>query len=126
MGEIKIELSEFYNRKVKVVIMDLLQFNVDYPTLSSLLNNLFIELLSYLAQKELEKIRDRVREGISNAKAKGVKFGRPERELTKEFEKYYRKWIAKEITVVEFAKILNVSRATIYRFIRMYEGKHIS
>lgn len=89
--EIKIELWEFNSRRIKVVIMDLPQFNVDDPTLSSLLNNLVIELLSYLSQKEHKKIQDRVREGISNAMAKGVKFGRPERVLPKDFEKYYRK-----------------------------------
>lgn len=119
--EIKLELAEFVSRKIKVIIMDLPQFNVDDPTLSSLLNNLVIELLSYLAQKEREKIQDRVREGISNAMAKGVRFGRPDRVLPKDFEKYYKKWKSKEITGVEFAKIMNVSRATIYRFIKEWE-----
>lgn len=87
-----------------------------------MLNNLVIELLSYLAQKEREKIQDRVKEGISNAMAKGVRFGRPDRVLPKEFEKYYRKWKKKEITGVEFAKIVNISRATVYRYIKEWEG----
>ena len=115
--EIKVELSEMSSRRIKVVIMDLPQFNVDDPTLSSLLNNLVIELLSYIAQKEREKIKQRVQEGVNNARERGVKFGRPGRVLPSDFEKYYRKWKAREITGREFAKIIGVSSATIYRYI---------
>lgn len=119
--EIKIELAEMGANKIKVVILDLPQFNVDDPTLSSLLNNLVIELLSYIAQKEREKIRMRVNEGVANARAKGVKFGRPVRTLPKDFDKYYKKWKAKEITGIEFAKMMKVSKSTIYRYIEEWE-----
>lgn len=91
------------------------------PTLSSLLNNLVIELLSYIAQKEREKIRMWVKEGVANAQANGVKFGRPARTLPKDFEKYYRKWKAEEITGKEFASIMKVGKSTIYRYIADWE-----
>ncbi len=120
--EIKQELAEYSLKKVKVIILDLPQLNVEDTTLSSLLNNLVIELLSYIAQKEREKIHSRVMEGLQNAKEKGVRLGRPERTLPKDFEKYYKKWKAGEITAVEFSKLLNISRATLYRYIKEYEG----
>lgn len=60
-------------------------------------------------------------EGLKSTKAKGVKLGRPARVLQKDFKKYYAKWKAKEITEVEFAKLLNISRMTLYRYIKDYE-----
>ena len=85
------------------------------------INNMLIGFLSYIADKEREKIQGRVKEGLINAKAKGVKLGRPERTTPKDFKKYYTKWDAGEITGVEFAKLLNTSRTTLYRHIRDYK-----
>ncbi|HOJ09271.1 MAG TPA: recombinase family protein [Clostridiales bacterium] len=121
--EIKQELAYFQSMGIKVIILDLPVLNVEDETLSSLLNNLIIELLSYIAQKEREKIQDRVKEGLQVARNKGVKLGRPERKLPDNFEKYYKRWKADEITAVEFAKLIGVSRATIYNYINEYECK---
>ena len=76
---------------------------------------------SYIADKEREKIQCRVIEGLKNAKDKGLKLGRFTKSLPKEFNKYYSKWKNKEVTGVEFAKLLNISRATLYRHIKEYE-----
>jgi len=119
--EIKQELAYFQSRGIKVRILDLPVLNVEDETLSALLNNLIIDLLSYIAQKEREKIQERVKEGLQAAKNKGIKLGRPERQLPANFEKYYKKWKADEITGVEFAKLLGVSRATVYNYIKEYE-----
>jgi len=82
-----------------------------------------IELLSYIAQKELEKIQSRVKEGLQAARNKGVRLGRPERKLPENFERYYKRWKANEITGVEFAKLMGVCRATIYNYIKEYENE---
>lgn len=119
--EIKKELAEFSLKGIKVRILDMPLFNVEDPTLNSLLNNLVVELLSYIAQKEREKIQARVKEGLKNAKEKGIKLGRPSRTLPSNFEKYYKKWRAGEVTAVEFAKLIGVSRVTLYRYIKDYE-----
>lgn len=122
--EIKKELIYFNNRNIKVVILDLPVFNIDDPSLNKLLNNLVIELLSYIAHKEREKIIQRVKEGLKRAKQQGKTLGRPKRTLPKEFEKYYLKWKCKEINGVEFAKLLNISRTTLYRYIELYKSKN--
>ncbi len=82
---------------------------------------MLINFLSYIADKEQEKIQCRVIEGLKNAKNKGAKLGRPTRSRPKEFNKYYSKWKNKEVTGVEFAKLLNISKATLYRHIKEYE-----
>ena len=71
-------------------------------------------------------IVDRVNEGIEKEKQFGTKsgkaIGRPERKLPKNFEKYYPKYKSGEITGIEFAKLLEVSMATLNRNIKEYEG----
>jgi len=82
---------------------------------------MLINFLSYIVDNEREKIQCRVIEGLKNSKDKVIKLGRPNRSLPKEFNKYYSKWENKEIIVFEFAKLLNISRATLYRNIKNYK-----
>lgn len=87
-----------------------------------------LTILGAVAEMEREMIVDRVNEGIEKAKQFGTKsgkpIGRPERELPKNFERYYPKYKNGGITGIEFAKLLEVSRATLYRNIKEYEGKN--
>ena len=115
------ELQYFFERGIKVIILDTPLVSTGDNKLDYTINNMLINFLSYIADKEREKIQGRVIEGLKNAKAKGVKLGRPDRTLPKDFKKYYSKWKDKEITGVEFAKLLNISRATLYRYIKEYE-----
>jgi DNA invertase Pin-like site-specific DNA recombinase len=84
-----------------------------------------LTILGAVAEMEREVIVERVKEGIEKAKRYGTKsgkaIGRPERTLPKDFEKYYLKWKAKEIKATEFAKLLEVGRTTLYRYIDLYE-----
>jgi len=84
-----------------------------------------LTILGAVGEMEREIIVDRVKEGIQKARIYGTKsgkpIGRPERVLPKDFEKYYIKWKSKEITAVEFAKLLNIGRATLYRYIKDYK-----
>jgi DNA invertase Pin-like site-specific DNA recombinase len=84
-----------------------------------------LTILGAVAEMERELTVERVKEGIEKAKTFGTRsgkpIGRPERELPKDFKKYYTKWKSNEITAVEFAKLLGVSRATLYRYIKDYE-----
>jgi DNA invertase Pin-like site-specific DNA recombinase len=86
-----------------------------------------LTILGAVAEMEREQIVERVREGVQKAKKYGTKsgkpIGRPAAELPKDFKKYYDKWESNEITAVEFAKLLQVSRATLYRYINIYAGE---
>ncbi|MCH3963263.1 MAG: recombinase family protein [Clostridium sp.] len=112
------ELQYFFEKGIKVEILDTPLIHTGDEKLDYTINNMLIGFLSYIADKEREKIRSRVREGLKAAKKNGVILGRPRRKLPKDFEKYYNKWKEKSITAVEFAKLLGVSRATLYRYIK--------
>jgi hypothetical protein len=66
-----------------------------------------------------------IRSGLSHAKLCGTKsgipIGRPEPELPPEFAVYYDLMQSGEITKVEFARLLQIGRATAYRWIMQYE-----
>ena len=115
------ELQYFFERGIKVIILDTPLIATGDEKLDYTINNMLIGFLSYIADKEREKIQGRVKEGLKSAKENGVKLGRPERTLLKDFEKYYKRWKAGEITGTEFSKLLNISRSTLYRHIREYE-----
>lgn len=71
---------------------------------------------------ERKIIRRRQLEGIALAKEKGVYAGR-KRKKVKDFKRWYDMYMSREITLVQMAKMLNVSRSTAYRLIDEYREK---
>ena len=91
-------------------------------------NNMFkfmLTILGAVAEMERELTVERVREGIRKAQQYGTRsgkpIGRPPRKIPGSFKKYYEMWKNEEITGVEFARLLNVSRPTLYRYLKEYE-----
>lgn len=113
-------VTEYFKEKGAIVHFVKEGFNTEGNMYKFLLT-----ILGAVAEMERELIVERVREGIEKAKKFGTKsghpIGRPERTLPKEFDKYYSKWKGKEINATEFAKLISVSRATLYRYVAQYE-----
>ena len=84
----------------------------------------FIQMSAVFAELELSIIRARVKSGMQNAKAKGKQIGR--RPTTKDdipaiFYKHYPTYIAGKINVSEMARICELSRPTVYKYLRLLE-----
>ena len=84
----------------------------------------FIQMSGVFAELELSMIRDRVRSGMENAKAKGKKVGRPQ--TTKDnippiFYKHYPAFVAGTLNISEFARLCGMSRPTIYKYLRLLQ-----
>lgn len=97
----------------------------------TLIADIVLQLLSYVAQTEREYIKQRQREGIDAAKARGVKMGRPIKKVPENFEKLVVQWENKKISLERVLKICNMSEATFYRRLREYRltesmGKQLS
>jgi DNA invertase Pin-like site-specific DNA recombinase len=91
-------------------------------------NNMFkfmLTILGAVAEMERELTVERVREGIRKAQKYGTKsgrpIGRPARQIPASFKKYYTRWKANQLTAVEFAKLIEVSKPTLYTYIRHHE-----
>ena len=105
--------------------------------------DLVLQILSYVAQKERENIRQRQGEGYESMKRHGTtidcvskagkKFvsartnrpvGRPVVEYPSNWEEVYTMWKAKEITAVEAMYRLNLKKNSFYNLVkRMESGK---
>ena len=78
----------------------------------TLIADLVLQILSYVAQTEREFIRQRQAEGIAAAQARGVKFGRPPLERPPSFAEVLDTWKRREISAREAARRLDVNRMT--------------
>lgn len=97
-----------------VLDMPLLDTRQGKDTMGTFVADLVSQLLSFAAQNGREN-KKRQAEGIAAAKVKGVKFGRPEIELPKNFEKIVGLWKNKQITAAEASMLCGMSEATFHR-----------
>lgn len=112
-------------RHIDIVVIDmpLLDTREGRDLTGTLIADIVLQLLSYVAQSERENIKQRQREGIMAAKARGVKFGRPRLHIPDEFFEFYDLWQNGKISSRKAAKHLNVSYQTFIRWTdRMVKG----
>ncbi|WP_442912286.1 recombinase family protein [Lacrimispora sp. 210928-DFI.3.58] len=100
--------------------MPLLDTRNGKDLMGTFIADLVLQILSFVAQSERENIKKRQAEGIAAAKAKGIKFGRPEKEVPENFEEIVRQWEQKRLPFTEVLKQCNMSEATFYRRLREY------
>lgn len=103
-----------------VLDMPLLDTRNGKDLMGTFIADLVLQILSFVAQSERENIRKRQAEGIAAAKAKGVKFGRPEKEVPDDFGKIVRSWEQKKLPFEEVLMKCGMSEATFYRRLREY------
>lgn len=82
----------------------------------------FIQMSAVFSELELSIIRERVKSGMANAKAKGRSIGRPK--TTKEdipavFMKHYPSLMSGQMNVSELARVCGLSRPTVYKYLKM-------
>ena len=105
---------------VCVLDMPLLDTRNGKDLMGTFIADLVLQILSFVAQNERENIKKRQAEGIAAAKAKGVKFGRPEKKVPANFEKLIAEWEKGSLPLSEVLQQCNMSEATFYRRLREY------
>ncbi len=103
-----------------VIDMPLLDTRNGKDLMGTFIADLVLQILSFVAQSERENIKKRQAQGIAAAKAKGVKFGRPEVPMPDDFDKYIYKWDKGQITTLEILKKTGLTKSTFYRKVREY------
>ena len=81
-------------KKVDIVVLDmpLLDTRRGKDLMGTFLSDIVLQVLSFVAENERTNIRQRQREGIAAAKARGVKFGRKELDLPDNFDNIAQLW----------------------------------
>ncbi|MBE6726604.1 MAG: recombinase family protein [Ruminococcaceae bacterium] len=105
-------------KQAHIVVLDmpLLDTRNGRDLTGTLIADIVLQLLSYVAQTEREFIRQRQREGIDAAKEKGVRFGRVPFEKPSNYEEVVELWRRKQMNAHEAADRLGVSRTQFYRW----------
>ena len=113
---------------IDIVVIDMPLLNTSkYKNMSgfeTLISDLILQLLSYMAEDERKRTKERQEEGIRIALSKGIKFGRKKIEINEKFESIYIDWKHNKITAVAAMKKLGMKSNTFYRRIKEYESNN--
>ncbi len=118
------ELTVDLKTDIVVLDMPILDTRNYKDTMGGFIANIVLEILSYIAEQERINIKERQREGIAIAKAKGKKFGRPSIALPKDFETQYNLWRNGKQTAKTTMANLGLKKSKFYSFVRTYEGQN--
>ena len=106
------------DKQAAIVVLDmpLLDTRQGHDLTGTLIADIVLQLLSYVAQTEREFIRQRQAEGIAAAKAKGIRFGRTAIEPPPEYPEIYDSWNNGTLSAREAARILGISHQTFLKW----------
>ncbi len=109
-------------RKSAIVVLDmpLLDTRQGRDLTGTLIADIVLQLLSYVAQTERENIRQRQAEGIAEAQARGVRFGPERKAMPEEFTVLAERWQRGEVSSRKAAGRLGVSYQTFLRRAKEY------
>ena len=117
-------ITKTIGANIKVLDMPLLDTRIEGKNLvGKFISDIVLQVLSFVAENERINIKQRQAEGIRIAKEKGVKFGRPKAILPPNTNDILDKYINKELTNLEAAKLIGISRGT---FFRLVKGRNLS
>ena len=106
-------------KKVAIVVLDmpLLDTRQNRDLTGTLIADIVLQLLSYVAQTEREFIKQRQKEGIAAAKARGVQFGRTPMERPADYDQIKALWIQEKISAREAGRQLGITHKTFLRWV---------
>ncbi|PFJ04696.1 recombinase family protein [Bacillus thuringiensis] len=117
------DITQNIQAHIVVLDMPLLDTTQYKDSLGTLITDLVLQILSWLAEEERTKIKTRQREGIDAAKKKGKHLGRPKTEITQEFIDVYNDWKHGKITALYAMKKCNMTSPTFYRVVKRYQER---
>lgn len=107
-------------KQAAIVVLDmpLLDTRQGRDLTGTLIADIVLQLLSYVAEMERSYIKQRQAEGIAAAKQRGVRFGAPPKVRPESFHQYRMEWRAGRITARAAAMQLGIHHKTFLRWAR--------
>jgi len=107
-------------KEADIIVLDmpLLDTRQGRDLTGTLIADIVLQLLSYVAQTEREFIRRRQAEGIAAAKANGVKFGAQPMARPTDYPEKLARWQRGEISAREAARQIGVTHKTFLKWVR--------
>ncbi|MFU2014807.1 recombinase family protein [Peribacillus butanolivorans] len=131
--QIKQEWQFFRDYEINVRVLDMPALNIDYSQneikdIYKMISNIVFEVISFMAEDERNRIKQRQKEGIESAKKAGKHLGRPQLNLQTLSKKQldtlhsnYQKWKTRQLTGTELMSLLELKRNSFYKIIKEYE-----
>lgn len=115
-------ITKIKNADIKILDMPLLDTDQKKDLIGTLIGDIVLQLLSFVAENERKNIRQRQAEGIKAAKARGVRFGRPCIELPQDFAEILELWRKGEFCSKEAIEISGLKYSTFYKKVKLVES----
>jgi len=99
-------------------------FRVDCRTDLDPMTDGMLKMMGVFAEMERNMISQRVTSGMENARAKGAVIGRPTTtidNLPPLFIKHFPKYMSKQVTQEELARLCGITRQTAIKYIKIYK-----
>jgi DNA invertase Pin-like site-specific DNA recombinase len=109
-------ITELHNRKIG---FKSITENIDTTTSGG---KLIFHIFGALAEFERDIIRERTQAGLQAARARGRKGGRPKALSSKKVAMLKELYENKHLSINEICETLNISRTTLYRYIKAAKG----
>lgn len=110
---------------IQILDMPLLNTQQSKDLIGTLIGDIVLQLLSFVAENERINIRQRQAEGIAAAKQRGVRFGRPPENLPEGFGEIYYRWKNKEITPKQARRLSGLAYDKFYRIVHKFEKENL-
>ena len=127
-ADIKNELQWFRDNGIRLKVIDLPTTMMNLPAgqgwVFEMVNNILIEVLGTIAEQERVTIRQRQREGINTAKAKGKHLGRPPVKIPDNWDTVMAQWQAGTITAREAMRRTGLKKSSFYQQVKqdLFQG----
>ena len=121
--QMKEEWKDLSDRGIKIRVLDTPMLDTskyDDELMGKFVSDVVLNVLSFVAENERKNIKQRQKEGIAIAKAKGIKFGRPSVTYPDNFEKIFHEWANGKLKAVEAMKLMNLKKTTFYKIAKEY------
>ncbi len=110
-------ITQDVNADIVVLDMELLDTTRHKDLLGTLISEIVLQLLSYVAESERITIMQRQAEGIAAAKARGVKFGRPRLFTADDYIDIFIKYRQRKISRENAIKKIGCSKCSFYNML---------
>lgn len=114
-------ITQIRDRQLRLVILDSITVDCRNGRIDPM-SQAFLQMSAVFAELELAITRARVKSGMDNAKAKGAKIGRPRStadSIPAIFYRHYPAYAAGNLNVAELARVCDMSRTTVYKYLKM-------
>lgn len=113
-------ITKVIKANIYVIDFPLLDTRSETNLIGRFVSDIFLQVLSFVAEKERQNIKQRQMEGIKIAKMKGIHMGRPKIILPDNFNQVVNDILDNNLSYKIGAKRVGMKNGTFYKYMKLY------